>query len=377
VIPNLHCSSCTTAIHLLLALLTPPPIAISTNIVIHEVTVEHVAELNPNGILRILLEAEFEVDSINVSGPGVTFLPPGRLDAGRVVGVNHIYSSTHEESPLEDWGKLIKAALESGKRRKKHIEVCEMCRSQEKKQSVDSAGTLFSLSSRTSECSKAYAGAPVVFMDRRSGEGSAAEASAVESSAGKSPGYGGVVDGKSLKYYGGASYSGPAIPSNMFDKAKTSLSSPQPTPYIAAHITSDTVPIPAMVSSERPAALQSDVVLPGEVVPDISVNMAPAAALFEATFSIEGMTCSACTGKVNDTVGHLPQVKSVNVALMTNSATVEFEGVKEDAAKIVDEIEDIGYGCVLESIKELNADGAQIKTVERVVQIRVGGMFCE
>ncbi|RPB24645.1 heavy metal translocatin, partial [Terfezia boudieri ATCC MYA-4762] len=98
--------------------------------------------------------------------------------------------------------------------------------------------------------------------------------------------------------------------------------------------------------------------------------------LFEATFSIEGMTCSACTGKIDDTIRHFPGVKSVNVALMTNSARVEFEGMKEDAAKIVDEIEEIGFGCALESIKELNTDDAQIK-VEREVQIRVDGMFCE
>jgi len=372
VISNLHCSSCTTTIRLLLAPLTPPPFSISTNIITHEVIVEHVAELNANEILRVLLEAEFEVDSISVIPSSQT----NGLWAARVADVNHINTSTHEDFLLEDWGELIKVALQSGKSRKRHVEVCDVCRSKEEK---SASGTLLSPSSWASQWGNADAKASVLFMDRSGGSSAGL---AGESSATKSPEYwyGGTVDEKSLIHYGDASYSAPALPSNMFGKGQTSPLSPRPTSDIAPQNTSSIGPRSAMVSSERPAAPQAEVVLPDGVterqVPDIMVDVAPVTALFEATFSIEGMTCSACTGKVNDTIGHFPGVKSVNVALMTNSATVEFEGVREDAAKIVDEIEDIGFGCALESIKELNTDSAQIK-VEREVQIQVDGMFCE
>ncbi|KAF8429506.1 E1-E2 ATPase-domain-containing protein [Tirmania nivea] len=374
VISNLHCSSCATTIHLLLAPLTPPPTAISTNIVTHEVTIEHVAALSTNEILRVLLEAGFKVDSITVSGVCVTPSPhTGGLWGGRVTSINNIHTLTYENLPPEDWGESIKIALQSGKSHERHVEVCEVCRSKEHKRA---SGTPLSPSSGTPQWGNAVSNASVLFMDRPGG-GSAD--SAGESS--KSPGYGGAADEKSLIHYADASYSAPATPSNMFEKGQTSPLSPRSTSNIAPHNTSSTEPRSAMASPERPAALQTEVVFPVAVtemqVPDIILNVAPATALFEATFSIEGMTCSACTGKVNDTVGHLPGVKSVNVALMTNSATIEFEGVKEDAAKIVDEIEDIGYGCMLESIKELNSDGAQTKIVERVVQIRIEGMFCE
>lgn len=368
VISNLHCSSCTTAICLLLGSLTPPPIAILTNIVTHEVTIEHAAELNANEILRVLLEAEFEVNSISVSGPGGTPSPhTSGLWAGRV---RHINYSTHEDFPSGDWGELIKVALQSGKSRKSHVEICEVCRSKEEKRV---SGTHLSPSLEISQRGDVDAKASVLFMDRP-----------WESSGGpawEGLGYGGTIGEKSLIHYGDASYSAPLTPSNMFEKSQTSPLSRQPTSNIAPHMTSNIGQRSAMVFPKGPTALQKEVALSDGVsdgrAPDIIVNLAPATALFEATFSIEGMTCSACTGKVNDTLGHFPGVKSVNVALMTNSATVEFEGVKEDAAKIVDEIEDIGYGCMLESIKELNTDGAQTKIVERVVQIRVEGMFCE
>lgn len=351
VISNLHCSSCTTTVRLLLAPLTPPPIAISTNIVTHEVIVKHAADLNANEILRVLLEAEFEVDSINVSGAGVTPSSyTNGLWARRVADTNDINTSTHEDFLLENWVEIIKVAMQSGKSRKRHIEICEVCRSKEEKLA---SGIPLSRSSVISQLGDADAKAFVLFMDTSGG-----------SSAAYSPGYGGMVDEKSLIHYGDASYNAPDFPFNRFEKGQTSPLGQRPTSDIALQNTSRS----AMVSSERPAALQAEVVMPG--------GATERQVLFEATFSIEGMTCSACTGKIDDTIRHFPGVKSVNVALMTNSARVEFEGMKEDAAKIVDEIEEIGFGCALESIKELNTDDAQIK-VEREVQIRVDGMFCE
>ncbi|KAI5795434.1 Cu-transporting P-type ATPase [Peziza echinospora] len=105
----------------------------------------------------------------------------------------------------------------------------------------------------------------------------------------------------------------------------------------------------------------------------IDADTGPRIALYEALYSIEGMTCAACTGKVQETIEALPGVKQVSVALMTNSATVQFEGLKEDAAKVVDEIEDIGFDCRLEDIKECGIPGAA-KTVERTAMIKIEGM---
>lgn len=348
---------------LLLAPLSPPPHAISTNILTHEVTVVHSPGLNPNEILRVLLEAEFEVDSVNVTGLGAnTSARNSRLceyEPSRAPCIS--YCSPHKELPLEDWGERVRAAFESGKRGKKHIEVCELCQKNYLTQLW-----LNSPDGCTSNGDQGDETATTIEPDRRSKEILGTNECGI-----------GVAGSKHIintcRAPSGAS------------EASTSEKSPYrllPTPDINPVIGPVIGPVPAMPYTKSSTASKMDEGsenqhrLSGQHN-GIIVDKAPSIALFEATFSIEGMTCSACTGKVNDTITHLPGVKNVEVALMTNSATVIFEGVRDDTAKVVEEIEDIGYGCVLESTRELNVGNDQAKTVERVVQIRVDGMFCK
>ena len=46
-----------------------------------------------------------------------------------------------------------------------------------------------------------------------------------------------------------------------------------------------------------------------------------------AKFEVKGMHCAACSAIVEKTVAGLEGVKSVNVALLLNSAEVEFDGI--------------------------------------------------
>ena len=361
VISNLHCSSCSTTVRLLLAPLSPPPHAISTNILTHEVTVVHSPELNPNEILRVLLGAEFEVDSVNVTGPGVRNPGPCEYEPSQALCISYC----SPELPLEDWGERVRAASESGKRSRKHIEVCELC---QKNYLTQHPGLwLSSPDACTSYGDQGDETATTIEPDKQSME---------------SPGMiecDSVADSKHIKNHGNTrraptSTSKASASQNSLYKL---LSTPDVNPVIGPAVGPD----PAMLYTQSLGASQMGVNegqqgLSGQHS-GITVDMVPPTALFEATFSIEGMTCSACTSKVNDTIRHLPGVKNVEVALMTNSATVIFEGVRDDAAKVVDEIEDIGYGCVLESTKELNVGNDQAKVVERVAQIRVDGMFCK
>lgn len=376
-ISNLHCSSCTTTIRLLLAPLSPAPLSITANIVTHQVTVVHLAELSPNEILQALREAEFEVDSVSITttpGDGSSSRSSAGNGGGapsldRAIDVNHPGSNGYL---FDDWGENVKAAFESGReKRKRHIELCDLCRTKEEKKGP--VGNNLPLGgSRPAICftelSSANESVPILQEQRQP----AAERSKNCLLASTPPHY----------TCGDAPYNS-AIPSSSSDPSNPWRS--KSTSDIAIHITSPKSDSEDMTNSN---SLQKDVSIR---VGDESVsanedleasgqvhNAAPkvVATLYEATFSIEGMTCSACTGKVNETIGALPGVKSVDVALMSNSATVTFEGVKEDAEKIVDEVECIGYGCILASIRELNADGSGIKAMERVVQIQVGGMFC-
>ena len=90
-------------------------------------------------------------------------------------------------------------------------------------------------------------------------------------------------------------------------------------------------------------------------------------------FSIEGMTCSVCVGTITRGLQELPFVHSVNVDLVSNSGTVEFEG-KQNVDQILEKIDDLGYDAVLVTLIDLNSNTKE--TEERTIQIKIEGMYC-
>ena len=90
-------------------------------------------------------------------------------------------------------------------------------------------------------------------------------------------------------------------------------------------------------------------------------------------FSIEGMTCSVCVGTITRGLRELSFVHDVNVDLVSNSGTVEFEG-KENVDPILEKIDDLGYDAVLVTLVDLNNTTKETK--ERTIQIKIDGMYC-
>ena len=70
-----------------------------------------------------------------------------------------------------------------------------------------------------------------------------------------------------------------------------------------------------------------------------------AAAMASETFSITGMTCSSCSGRIERTLGQLTGVESAAVELPTNEATVRFDTAVVTAAEVCAAVEDVGFGC--------------------------------
>lgn len=103
---------------------------------------------------------------------------------------------------------------------------------------------------------------------------------------------------------------------------------------------------------------------------------------YQAVISIGGMTCSVCTGKVAETLEAFDWVKSASVNLMSNSGVVVFEAVgdgKEEAAKLVDEIENIGYDAALDRMTSLtpSPDTDNDFVGDRQVALLVAGVYCQ
>ena len=60
-------------------------------------------------------------------------------------------------------------------------------------------------------------------------------------------------------------------------------------------------------------------------------------------FDVVGMTCSACVAHVEKSVRKLNGVQDVNVNLLTNSMTVDFDQKTLSTQDIILSVEDAGY----------------------------------
>lgn len=106
----------------------------------------------------------------------------------------------------------------------------------------------------------------------------------------------------------------------------------------------------------------------------------PESARYEALLSIGGMTCASCTSAIDQGLSELSYVESVNVILMTNSATVTFTG-HQNLQHILDAVEDLGYDCTTErcSLVEpsVPSNGVEKRAEQRSVTLKIDGMFCK
>lgn len=64
-------------------------------------------------------------------------------------------------------------------------------------------------------------------------------------------------------------------------------------------------------------------------------------------FNVVGMTCSACSASVERAVGHLEGVSSVNVNLLSNNMTVEYDDSLLEPRAIISTVVDAGYSASL------------------------------
>ena len=86
-------------------------------------------------------------------------------------------------------------------------------------------------------------------------------------------------------------------------------------------------------------------------------------------FDVTGMTCSACSSRVEKTVRGLDGVREVSVNLLTNSMQVDFEEETLHTEQIIEAVEKAGYGA---AIKAEHGAGSGSKTAAKAASS--GGM---
>ena len=84
-------------------------------------------------------------------------------------------------------------------------------------------------------------------------------------------------------------------------------------------------------------------------------SLSEASGVLKASLSISGMSCSSCVGKITAALEQTPWVRSASVALLTQSAAVEFEA-GNNAEELVRVIEGLGYEASLEHVDKLPSD---------------------
>lgn len=67
--------------------------------------------------------------------------------------------------------------------------------------------------------------------------------------------------------------------------------------------------------------------------------------MYKEQFDITGMTCSACSARIEKSVGRLPGIKEVSVNLLKNSMVASYDESVLDTAGIVQAVEKAGYGA--------------------------------
>lgn len=65
-------------------------------------------------------------------------------------------------------------------------------------------------------------------------------------------------------------------------------------------------------------------------------------------YNVTGMTCAACSARIEKSVSSLPGVQACSVNLLKNSMVVSYEEKELGSDKIIQAVEKAGYGASLQ-----------------------------
>jgi len=96
--------------------------------------------------------------------------------------------------------------------------------------------------------------------------------------------------------------------------------------------------------------------------------------VWRATLAIGGMTCASCANAITKEMKGRDWVKDITVNLVSNSATVDFQGLA-NKDKIVEAIDDLGYTATIDTVVNLAEE--RLEKHERTVEILIEGIYCD
>ncbi|KAL2834947.1 E1-E2 ATPase-domain-containing protein [Aspergillus cavernicola] len=97
---------------------------------------------------------------------------------------------------------------------------------------------------------------------------------------------------------------------------------------------------------------------------------------FHARISIAGMSCASCAYSITDQIQQLGFVDDITVNLLSNNATVLYQGPKSKIDEVLEHIEDIGFEASLDEANPVNDRPSQSQSRSYIAEIAIGGMTC-
>lgn len=91
--------------------------------------------------------------------------------------------------------------------------------------------------------------------------------------------------------------------------------------------------------------------------------------------SVQGMTCSSCTGSVKSTIAASMGTEGIAVDLMSGLATFTCNN-EGDAEAIKNDINEMGFEATLLSNDKHAKEATKVEAATRNIRLRVDGMFC-
>lgn len=100
----------------------------------------------------------------------------------------------------------------------------------------------------------------------------------------------------------------------------------------------------------------------------------------KTNFNVTGMTCSACSARIEKGIAKLDGVANVNVNLLKNTMSVEYDGQEINDNEIIAKVQDIGYGASLKEAaqtkgEEKPTDAADLETKSMKTRLISSAIF--
>lgn len=337
-IPSIHCSTCATFIETLLRQIDPEAL-VETSIISHSVTIRHSRDANLEKMTLALGNAGYEVDTV-VMDPESR--PPSD-PAVRAAASDVEFMPGWFGRAVKRWNPAARVSQKNAHRR--HMEICVECRSKHKAEVSEQQ------IERASEDS--FDGSAVV-IDSDSSAPQPLQATV-------------SIEGMSCSSCVGK-ITDLLLSHSWVEAADIALLTRT---ALVRFYGADNAPEIVQIIEDGGYDAKIEQV---ETLGGVARARETSGDIWRAELSITGMSCSSCVGEITRAVETQPWVKTVDVNLLTSSATVIFED-KSHLGELISIIDTTGYGVKLSDL--VNTSAAEGRDAHRKVQIRIDEMYCE